>query len=229
MGYICANPASYASAMPIGPLWIFVGAPVLIATLLIVCWLAPARVTRARVRALRWLVLAAALRLCVRATPEPLAGPSLARIVAAASIAIAVWFGRSNWRGRTSGARLGLVLIATGACANAVPTLWTGAMPFSPERAIDAGLSAADVADPGVGHVSIGSEPATVSALADVIALPHLQTVASVGDLLLVAGLVALLSCVFPRRRRRPGSPDTDLGSRPRAVALSRGEVRCGS
>jgi hypothetical protein len=158
------------------------------------------------VRAWWLLLVAGVLRLALpRLSPWPEAAS--VRVSVAAGALLAGAFCGANWRGRTAGSRAGLLLVAAGAAANAVPTLWSGAMPFSAGQALAAGLSTSEVAGPRFGHVALSGEPGPIAALSDVIAIPLAQSVASVGDLCLLVGSVALFSSVLPRRSGRCRAP----------------------
>ncbi len=97
-----------------------------------------------------------------------------------------------------------------GCLANALVTALNGGMPFSVEGAARAGIDAASVADPTPGHVPIGPGTLLVP-LADVVGVPGLGVVLSVGDLLLWGGLAAAVA-LGARRTARGADVDASVG-----------------
>lgn len=105
----------------------------------------------------------------------------------------------------------GTVLIALGLLLNAVVIGANGAMPVSPEALAALG------ADPGVtptGKHTLLSEGTRLPWLADILALPPLRTIISVGDIVLAAGLIPLVHALMTHRpveeRRRAGTRSRD-------------------
>ena len=164
------------------------------------------RIARERLRSCRLLGAAAVVRLSVGLPPLSADSASAARVAVIAADALLTAFCLANWAARTCVFRMGLGLVLAGAALNAIPTVWAGAMPFSPSAAADARVSAAEIADPAVGHVALAGQPGAVAALSDVVPLPWLRSVASVGDIALLTGGAALAGALLPRRRttRRP-------------------------
>ena len=162
------------------------------------------RIARPRLRSAHLLAAAALVRLS--AALPPLAAGASSTGVRAAVIAADLLLGAfclANWSARTSAFRVGLALVLAGAALNAFPTLWSGAMPFSPSAASAARVSAAEIADPVVGHVALTDQPAAVAALSDVLPFPGLRSVASLGDVVLLVGATAVAGALLPRRTSR--------------------------
>jgi Family of unknown function (DUF5317) len=89
-----------------------------------------------------------------------------------------------NWSSTSGLLHTGLVLVAGGFLLNAVPIALNGRMPYSGRAADYLGLSG----DTGKG-VRIGSGT-HVGWLGDVIPLPGIRALVSIGDLVLVAGII---------------------------------------
>ncbi len=161
-----------------------------------------------RVRGLPWAVAGAAVQLLRTTDPTWAAGPLHAAGRALPPLALALCatgFALANARGATRGVRAALAAMLTGALANALATALNGGMPFSVSGARTAGIPAEHIAAPTPGHVPIDDGTALV-ALADVIGVPMLGIVLSVGDLLLWGGLAAALVIGARRSTTRPGA-----------------------
>jgi hypothetical protein len=89
-----------------------------------------------------------------------------------------------NWAGTIGRLRAGLVLLAAGFLLNAVPIALNGRMPYSGRAADYLGVRG----DTGKG-VRIG-RGTTLGWLGDVIPVPGVGTIVSLGDLVLVVGIV---------------------------------------
>lgn len=83
----------------------------------------------------------------------------------------------------------GLVLVAAGLAANALVMAANGAMPVSPDAI--AALGIGDVEVPPGKHVLLDAST-RLPWLADIIPVPPLRSIISVGDVVLAAGLVPL-------------------------------------
>ncbi|MFJ9389893.1 DUF5317 family protein [Nocardioides sp. NPDC101246] len=115
-------------------------------------------------------------------------------------IAIAFcWLNRSL-RSRRPG-RWALTLVPLGTASNSIPIAVLGAMPYSYQGARIAGYSSAELTTDAPGYIRLDDVSALWIPLADLIPIPVLMKVLSVGDLLLFTGLVLLvIAC------RQPGA-----------------------
>jgi hypothetical protein len=103
-----------------------------------------------------------------------------------------------NWSNTTGRLHTGLVFLAGGFLLNAVPIALNGRMPYSGRAADYLGLSG----DTGKG-VRIG--PGThLGWLGDVIPVPGVRAIISVGDLVLVVGIVITLVALMANAPRSP-------------------------
>ena len=158
-----------------------------------------ARLAAVRVRAVRLLVVAAAVQL---GTSMWAPGSGTARVVALVLTVVLVGLFLAG------NARLaGVPLVALGLFLNVVVIGLNGAMPVSVEAADRAGLSRAEL---GLGTDALreATGPSTrLAALGDVVpvALPRWPQVVSPGDVLVAAG-VGLLLLTASRPRRRQGA-----------------------
>ena len=101
-----------------------------------------------------------------------------------------------NWPSTTGRLHTGLVLLAGGFLLNAVPIALNGRMPYSGRAADYLGLSG----DTGKG-VRIG--PGThVGWLGDVIPVPGIRAIVSLGDLVIVVGIVVTLVALMANAPR---------------------------
>jgi hypothetical protein len=101
-----------------------------------------------------------------------------------------------NWSSTTGRLHTGLVLLAGGFLLNAVPIALNGRMPYSGRAADYLGLTG----DTGKG-VRIG--PGThLGWLGDVIPVPGVRAIVSVGDLVLVVGIVITLVALMANAPR---------------------------
>lgn len=101
------------------------------------------------------------------------------------------WLNRDLARRLTG--RYGLLLLPVGATLNAVPMVAIGAMPYSAPSAVAAGYSAADAYGPITGYVRLDQTSHMWLPVADVIPIPILEKVVSVGDIALLAGSVLIV------------------------------------
>lgn len=109
------------------------------------------------------------------------------------------WFAIANWRGRSSAARLGLSLGIVGAVTNAIPQIIYGAMPYSLTSARLAGFSDSEMVAGGK-HLPASDIHPLILTISDVLPVPGVMKVFSIGDLLL---LVAVVLFFFAAGRRR--------------------------
>lgn len=130
-----------------------------------------------------------------------------ARAVTVLKAVLFLVFAMLNWRGSGRWLRAGLACCAAGLLANAVPSVVYGAMPYAVQSARRAGMTEAQVASGSSGHVPVADVWWPLRPLADVLPVRHLHLVASVGDLLLLAGIaLATLGVLGARRDRRRNS-----------------------
>jgi hypothetical protein len=105
----------------------------------------------------------------------------------------------------------GTVLVAVGLLLNAVVIAANGAMPVSAEAL--AALGAEPGATP-TGKHTLMTDETRLPWLADILPLPPLRSIISVGDIVLAAGLIplvhALMTHVPAEERRRAGSRSRD-------------------
>jgi Family of unknown function (DUF5317) len=106
--------------------------------------------------------------------------------------------------------RLAAGLIVLGALSNGLAIAANGRMPYAPQAAVRAHLPAT-VAGPKNQPAGDGTR---LAVLGDVIPLPPLNKVISVGDLLIAAGVSAAVA-VAMRRRGAAAGANTVTGARP--------------
>lgn len=107
-------------------------------------------------------------------------------------------------------ARAPLVVLVLGFTANTLVTVLNGAMPFSAPAARTAGFSEEMIGNSGPFYETISSQT-LLPVLADVIPVPLLQKVVSVGDVLMfvgIASLVVALASGAVHARREPEEDD---------------------
>ncbi|GAA1852173.1 DUF5317 family protein [Asanoa iriomotensis] len=112
---------------------------------------------------------------------------------------VAIWL-VLNLRGRGLAARIAVAMIFVGGALNAIAiALNNGRMPYDPEAAVLAGLP--------VGVETRKNAPADantfVAHLGDVIAVPPIHKVVSAGDLLIAAGVAALIAVMMTATARQ--------------------------
>jgi hypothetical protein len=106
-----------------------------------------------------------------------------------------------NWSSTSGRLHGGLVLLAGGFLLNAVPIAWNGRMPYSGRAADYLGLRG----QTGKG-VRIGSGT-HLGWLGDVIPVPGLRAIVSLGDLVVVAGIVIVLAALMANAPRPAVAP----------------------
>lgn len=130
---------------------------------------------------------------------------------------LAVAFSVANIRPLPARSRPGLALFVAGFTLNSLTIGLNGGMPFSVRAAQLAGLSPEVIATSRAGHRPLA--PDSVLALfADVVPVPGLQRVVSVGDLLVLLGIAWLLISVGLLAGRHPR---TDVRSAGAATAVT--------
>jgi hypothetical protein len=169
-----------------------------------------------QLRVRRWylLVLTAALALAATRTavsglPHALA---VTRVLVLAKVGGLVALVVSNWSGRARLVRLGLGLFLLGSLSNAVPVLVYGSMPYALSSARDAGMADGHVTAGRPGHLGVAELPTGLWPLSDVLPVPALHTVLSVGDLVLLAGLLLGGLGASRSAARRAGTAAVDEG-----------------
>lgn len=107
----------------------------------------------------------------------------------------------------------GTALIGAGLVLNAVVIAANGAMPVSPEAIAAIGVE--PTASPTGKHTLL-TDGTRLPWLADILPLPPLRTIISVGDVVLAAGLIPLAHALMTyrspeeRRRQRAGATDAE-------------------
>lgn len=170
----------------------------------------------------KWLiVLAAALQFVHYRGwwPDQLSESVERRVYAVFVVAVALafcWFNRSLVS-RPLG-RWALALIPLGTSSNSLPITVLGAMPYSVPSARIAGYSSAELATDAPGYISLDAVSPLWTPVADIIPIPILMKVLSLGDVFLFVGLVLLVvACCRPTPA---GHPDTAVqGSRVQSSA----------
>jgi hypothetical protein len=115
-----------------------------------------------------------------------------------------------NVRGSTVAVRAWLAVLLAGATMNGLVMVLNAGMPFSPRGARLAGFSEDVVATPLPGHPP--TSPDTVLPyLADVIPVPVVRQLMSVGDIVMVAGVTGFLVAVVLAARPAPAITGTTL------------------
>ncbi|UZN02269.1 DUF5317 family protein [Cellulomonas sp. S1-8] len=195
--------------MSAGQLLVLLVVPVLALVVVLVRGEGVAALAHVRVRGLPWVLVGALVQVVRTADPAWAGGllhtaggvlPPLALAVCATGFVLA----NAGRAGRA--ARLALAAVLAGAAANALATALNGGMPFSVDAARTAGIAPEHVAAPTPGHVPVGPDTDLV-ALSDVIGLPGLGVVLSIGDLLLWGGLAAVLVLGVRRAAEPTGDP----------------------
>lgn len=133
--------------------------------------------------------------------PEQVPEATERRIYAVFIIVVALTF---SWLNRSLGnratGRWALSLIPLGTMSNAIPIAFLGAMPYSISGARIAGYTDADLATDAPGYIRLEDVSPFWTPLADLIPVPVLMKVLSIGDVFLFSGLVLLIvACSRPR------------------------------
>jgi hypothetical protein len=119
------------------------------------------------------------------------------RVLAVVVLAAAIAFVRMNWNQQSRLVRSGVLLTAAGAAGNALASLVYGFMPVlaASARWLGSDLQPGDRPDPQYVAAHASQLPALL--LGDVLPVPGLDAVISIGDLLLAPGCAILLAAVL--------------------------------
>ncbi|MER7558913.1 DUF5317 family protein [Nocardioides sp. NPDC126508] len=132
--------------------------------------------------------------------PDQIPEATERRIYAVFIIAVALtfsWLNRSLVNRATG--RWALSLIPLGTASNAIPIAVLGAMPYSISGARIAGYTEADLITDAPGYIRLADVSPLWTPIADLIPIPVLMKVLSIGDLFLISGLVLLIAaCSLP-------------------------------
>lgn len=162
----------------------------------------------------RWLVGGAAavqfLRLSDPEWASVLLTPLRGALPVLAIWALVVAFVLANLPGLHRSGRAALSVFLAGMTMNFAAILANGGMPYSVPAARRAGLSPAQIDVEVLGHPHLTAE-SRLAPLADVLPVPPLHAVASVGDLLIFGGLSWLLISLTKRRTPVPAPPEPAL------------------
>ena len=132
------------------------------------------------------VVGAAAAQVLLVAAPSTPAAVALTALSSAALLTF-LWLNRFL---------AGALLIALGSLANAAVVLANGAMPVSRDAVVAIGRHPAELS---AGRHRLLTQDDALPQLADIIALPLLRTIVSVGDIVLAAGLGLLVVAAMTR------------------------------
>lgn len=147
--------------------------------------------------------------------PEQVPETTERRVYAVFIIVVALAF---SWLNRSLGnratGRWALSLIPLGTMSNAIPIAVLGAMPYSISGARTAGYTETDLATDAPGYIRLEDVSPFWTPLADLIPVPVLMKVLSIGDVFLFSGLVLLIvACSLPRTEEVSEPVDADDGS----------------
>lgn len=149
-----------------------------------------------RLRGIWLIALAAALQFVQNNGwwPDEFPETTERRLYAVLVVGVAVSF---SWLNRslssTGTGHCALLLIPIGTASNAVPIAVLGAMPFSLSSAHLAGYSNAELATEASGYIQLGDVSPLWTPFADLLPVPVLMKVISIGDLVLFTGLILLV------------------------------------
>jgi hypothetical protein len=123
-------------------------------------------------------------------------------------------FAAMNFSTLPSRARAAMAMFVLGMTMNTLAIAANGGMPFSVGAARSAGLAEAEIETYVPGHppLTTGSR---LAPLADVLPVPGIHAVASVGDLLIFGGLTWLLIAIMMRGTQDSAVPRPVHGDRP--------------
>jgi hypothetical protein len=182
--------------------------PAIVAVALILVRGSSDRLAHIRIRAW-WLIIPAAVLQWINSEghyPPSVGVEAATRVVTAICLVLLAVLCWLNWATRGRTVRVGLGLVFAGTVANALPILAYGGMPYSTSAALTSGFSRDQLTERANGHIPIESDHATLLvALSDLVPIPGLMKVVSVGDIALVVGLVVML--VGLAGLRRPPRP----------------------
>lgn len=157
-----------------------------------------------------WLVGVAAVVQVVRLTEPEWATAALTPLRGALPVVV-MWtlltaFALGNLAGRSRAAKAGILVFLAGTTMNSAAMVANGGMPFSLTAARWAGFTDRQLDTHVTGHPPLTADSRLVP-LADVIPVPLLPAVASVGDLLIFVGLIWLLVATMMRRPADAAAP----------------------
>jgi hypothetical protein len=118
---------------------------------------------------------------------------------------VAVWLVLNTVKARPE--RAGILLIATGWLANFVVMAVNNGMPVDRDAAISVGFRADIFSTNQIGDYHALSSADRLGWLADVMPVPYVQRVASVGDVLIVLGVMAVFAVAMRRREAAAEAP----------------------
>ena len=151
-----------------------------------------------------WLIIPAAVLQWLTSEghyPQSVSVETATRIVTAICLVLIGVLCWMNWGGRPRSVKVGLGLAFAGTATNAIPILAYGGMPYSTSAALRSGFSRQELAEGANGHIPIESDHASVLvALSDLVPIPGLMKVVSIGDLALLVGLIVVLVGIAGRR-----------------------------
>lgn len=172
--------------------------------------LAPQAVPPFRVRAMPLVLVAAGVEALRAALPDAwVSDPLVARgfgvvdVVLVAVIVLANRPTRATWTVGTA-----IAVTGAGVAANAAAVVIAGGMPYSRPAALAVGYSPEELAQVP-GYLDAATVPDVAAALGDLIPFGALMKVLSIGDLLLFAGVAALLALLVARLLVAPGERTT--------------------
>jgi hypothetical protein len=155
-----------------------------------------------RFEGIRWVLLAVVVEV-VRELVVParwLAEPSVGRAFALVDVGVGAWLLYLNRFGRKAIVVASAVAIAgTGVLMNAAAVMIAGAMPFSERGAQIANLPPSWLNPVPRGYVPGSQVNAVAGALGDIIPFPAVQKVLSLGDVLILSGLLLGVAVMFAR------------------------------
>jgi hypothetical protein len=173
--------------------------------------------SRLRLRGLALIWAAAAVQV-VRVTDQSWAAAFLEYRGGALPVvlmwALGVTFVAVNLVSLSRRMRVGFGMFAVGSTLNTLVIVLNGGMPFSGRAARRAGLPEQVIAETGTRYHQTSAET-TAASLGDVIPVPLLQKVVSVGDVLLFVGISWLLVAGAWRAHGPSGSEAPATGSSP--------------
>lgn len=117
------------------------------------------------------------------------------RTASTIEVALVCAFVWRNWVGFPDQLRLWTGISVTGVLANAVPRVVLGDMPFSESAARAAGYPSGFIAQHHAGHIPLSTVSSGWWPISDVIPVPGLGRVLSIGDLLLIVGVGGFIGC----------------------------------
>jgi hypothetical protein len=155
-----------------------------------------------RFEGIRW-VLVAVVAEVVRRLVAPthwLAEPSVGRAFALVDVGVGAWLLYLNRYGRKAIVVASAVAITgAGVLMNAAAVMIAGAMPFSERGAQIANLPPSWLTPVPRGYVPASQVNPVAGALGDIIPFPAVQKVLSLGDVLILSGLLLFVAVMFAR------------------------------